>query len=62
MDLKNQHFKKIKKKKKKNKKKKNKKKKKKKKKKKRSVDIIVLKMCTINDIHMMYGSRDMECD
>ena len=46
MDLKKQNFKKN----------------KKKKKKKRSVDIIVLKMCTINDIHMMYGSRDMECD
>ena len=25
-------------------------------------DIITWHMCTINDNHMMYGSRDMECD
>ena len=25
-------------------------------------DIIILEMCTINDNHMMYGSRDMEHD
>ena len=24
-------------------------------------DIILLHMCTINDNHTMYGSRDMEC-
>ena len=25
-------------------------------------DITILHMCTINGNHMMYGSRDMECD
>ena len=25
-------------------------------------DIIILQMCTINNSHMMYGSRDMECN
>ena len=30
------------------------------KKKKAPGDIIILHMCTINDNHMMYGSRDME--
>ena len=24
--------------------------------------IIILHMCTINEIHMMYGSSDMECN
>ena len=27
-----------------------------------SGDIITLYLCTINDNHMMYASRDMECD
>ena len=30
--------------------------------KKRPTDIIILHMRTINDSHMMYGSRDMEHD
>ena len=25
-------------------------------------DIIILQMCTINNSHMIYGSRDMECN
>ena len=25
-------------------------------------DIIILRMCIINNSHMMYGSRDMECN
>ena len=25
-------------------------------------DIIILRMCTINENHKMYGSREMECD
>ena len=25
-------------------------------------DIIILQMCTINNSHMMYDSRDMECN
>ena len=32
------------------------------KKKKTTEDIIILQICTINDIHMMYGSSDMECN
>ena len=30
--------------------------------KKTPTDIIILKMCNINDNHMMYGSWDIECD
>ena len=30
--------------------------------KKTSEDLIILQMCTINDSHMMYHSRDMECN
>ena len=33
-----------------------------KKKQKNTEDIIILQICTINGIHMMYGSSDMECN